>query len=139
MTKQKTGADLESIGAPKDTATITLFHPVSGDELRDGEGSPMYVEVYGQDSDVFRKIDRAIANRNIQKARKSRNSSLTADQMESQRLERIVKCVRSWNLVIGGQSPECDESTVREVMEKYDWLRDQAEEGIYDRANFLSS
>lgn len=139
MAKAKTGADLESIGAPKETTKVTLFHPVSGDELRDAEGNPMFVEVYGQDSETFRKVERAITNRNIQKAQKSRRASLTADQMESQRMERIVKCVKSWNLVIGGESPECEEPKVREVLEKYDWLRDQVEEGIYDRANFLES
>jgi hypothetical protein len=131
--------DISQIGTAEDTAKITLYHPFTGEELRDDNDDPMWVEVYGVDSDHYRKIDRDITNKNLQRAQKNRNAAITAERLEVQGLERVVKCVKNWHIVLGGETPDCDEKNVRSVFEDYPWVREQVQEGMSDRANFLQS
>lgn len=133
--------DLSSLSQREDTAKVELYHPTSGEQLTDDDGNPMWVEVFGQDSEHYRKLDQKITDRNIQRASRSRHGigGMSAEQLEAQELERIVGAVKSWHIVFGGEVPECTPAKVRDVFDALPWVRDAVAEGIRNRALFLGN
>jgi len=132
-------ADLGTFSAAQDTAKVELYDPRTGETLTDDDSAPMWVEVYGMDSAHYRKVDRDITNRNIGRAQRARGGlALTAEQLEANELERVVKCIKDWHIQMGGETPECTEANVRKVLEQVPALREQIEAGIRDRSRFFS-
>lgn len=129
-------ADLGNLGKVKETGTLVLHHPETDETLYDDDGNEMYVELYGQDSKQYKQITNAQQNRNIQKMQRGKRG-MTAEQMEANALEILAGCTVSWNIVINGEKPECDEATVKQVYTDYPWLREQVDNFIYDRTNFF--
>jgi len=131
--------DLSKLSAANDTAKVDIYDPVSGEILTDDDGSPMWVEVYGMDSKHYRQIDREITNRNIGRAQRAKGGlALTAEQLEANESERVIRCVKSWHVVFGGEALECTEANVRKVLDAVPALREQIEAGIRDRSRFFS-
>lgn len=140
-TKKKTGGDLSSIGTVQNTAVIELLHPATGEILCDDDNNPMWVEIYGQDSAEFKEIEHKITNKNLtrmQRSGRGARSSITAEQITSQEIERVVKVVKDWHIVVNGETPKVGEENVRQVFEEYPWVKEQVEDGLYNRQLFLA-
>jgi hypothetical protein len=127
--------------APKETgATVAILHPVT--RLETG----ITVTVLGTDSDVCKKVQRKQLNRRLELQTKSRSNkfSMTAEELEKEALDVLVACVVGWHT---GERPEiemnegewlpCTPDNVKRVLTELPWLKEQLDQEIGDRANFL--
>lgn len=131
---------LDTVGAPTETATMTLYHPSTDEPLTDDSGNEMWIEVYGRDSGRYKQVQHSQVNRQIQKAQRSGGRpSLTAEQQEAQALELLARCTKDWHVVIGGETPDCKVEKVREVYQQFPWVREQVDAFMHDRKAFLTA
>lgn len=129
--------DIGNLGKPQDTGRLVLHHPNTDEVLYDDEDNEMYIELYGQDSSKYKQITNAQQNRNLQKMQRNRRG-MTAEQMDANAMELLVGCTASWNIQLGGDKPECDEQTVKQVYTDYPWIREQVDSFVHDRSNFFT-
>lgn len=104
------------------------------------------ITVCGSDSQTFKTIQRKQLNRRIELSNKSRNKtlSMTAEEIELESLNTLVACTKSWSQD-GGDSIEmnegewlpCTPENVKRVYTELPWIREQVDQEIGDRNNFL--
>lgn len=136
-TKKGSAMDLSNIGTFSETSSLQLLHPATDETLYDDDGKAFEVVVYSPTSAKVKQLQHEQTNRRIQKASRSRNISLTAEQLEAQQLDLISKIVKDWHLILNGSVPECTPAKVKEVFETYPWIYEQVTNFFDDRRNFL--
>jgi len=134
--------DIDDIKIEKEGTDMQILHPATGEPLWEertdeetGKVSsiPVTLQLVGQDSDIYKKISNRITNKRV----KMKAGRLTAERMDSDTAEIIEGCTVGWssNLVLSGAAP----ANAKEIYQGRKWLRDQAEQHIHDRANYLGN
>jgi hypothetical protein len=132
-------ADLLAIGKTKETTDVTLYNPITSEVLTNDDGSEMTVTVHGPYSSKYKSISHQQQNRRLQKAQRTGGKlNLSAEEIEASALDLLVKCVADWNITLGGEKPECNESKVREVFTDLPWVREQVDAALGDAQAFLA-
>lgn len=134
--KEKTlsGFDLGSFDGIDQATKMNVCHPGTGVPLLNEAGENIFIEVYGKDSDVYRKTQRGITDRRL----KARQGSITAERIEAEATEVLAACTKSWNLVVDGAVPDCNAGKAKTVYARFKWLKEQVDDYIAERANFLA-
>ena len=110
---------------------VNIVHPSTGAPLG------ITIKVISPDSEKYRKLSNRTRNRSINAVKKGKNS-LTAEMMDENAMELLVGSVLSWEGVTwAGQVMECNEVNVRSVFTKFPWIKEQVDEFLGDRANFI--
>lgn len=125
--------DLGKLPGATDKERMNVCHPGTGEPLLGDDGENVFIELYGKDSDQYRKAQRSISDRRL----KSRSGSMTAERLEAEANEVLAHCVADWNIVVGGEVPECTFKNARDMFNRFKWLKEQVDEFIAERANFL--
>lgn len=128
-------------------ATLTVLHPVNGTPLKALDGENITITLYGIDSDVYVKANNASRDQSVEELRRRAKFSSSADGYRGSKI--LAKCTIGWHGVpktwLGGEQGD------DEVPYSYDnalalynnrgvkWLRDQVDEFIADRSNFLKA
>lgn len=123
---------LRSVGAVKETATVTFHNPKTRQPLLNGDGSPMTMTFYGPYSKVYKK-----AMQDRQKAKLSELASkgdltaLTEEDIldgdaEDETNEMMIACAESWNLTVADAPEPFSPEAIRAVFAEFPWARDQA-------------
>lgn len=132
-----------SIFAFKTTAsdsgvTMTVRNPATGLPL-DGET----ITLLGRDAKVYRdhvaKRERALLD-HVNNTRKA--PKLSHDQIKQQAVEDLVVLTTGWNLTnVDGEPLPFSKDAARDIYmaPEMAWLREQVEEFVGDRANFLTA
>lgn len=114
-------------------AELHLRHPVTFEPLSD-ENGPVLIKLVGRDSARYRNAFYEISKEN---AVNNPRRSLTVDESENSASMLAAKCTIGWtNLSIDG----AEDFSVQNAFELYSrrrWVRDQVEEFIRMRENFL--
>lgn len=131
--------DLSTL-ALKDTTTVQLRHPVTGELLfADAKKEkPVSVELYGTSSKQYRNAVTAMQNRQLK--RTAKKEKVSAEVMRDESIELLVACTASAsNLSLNGK-PISDEASVRGLLSDpaYSWVKDQIDEALGDTSNFLA-
>jgi len=112
---------------------MPVLHPTTGEVLKDEKGQIASIRLAGVDSDIYRKAANIITNRRV---KGSRNPKMTAEKLDADTLELVCKCTLSWTgILIKEKVPK----TAEELYAGAKWLRQQAEEWMHDRANYLGN
>jgi hypothetical protein len=110
-------------------AELVITHPVTGQD------TDIKFTLAGSDSEQYRKAQRLIQNRRLQKPGRMK---LDAAVIEKEALELLAACVISWKGVqLDGMELPCTRENAMGVFERFPWLRDQCDNFIGDRQNFL--
>lgn len=131
--------DLSNLAIADDaSADMTLLHPVDGSPLLGEDGRPVTITLLSEDSEEYRKNQRAIINRRLSQ-RGARQGKYTAEMATSDALETLVASTRGWskNFNVDGKPLEFTPQNVRELYRRFPWVQQQAEAFISDRTNFL--
>lgn len=116
---------------PSDNAAIQLKHPVSKADL-DG----MTISVSGHDSATFKNAIKERAK--AQMSRKTTDVDFTANDKEA--VELLAKCTTGWTgITEGGKELQFTVANAIYIYTKYNWIREQIDAAIGDRANFFMS
>lgn len=132
-------SNYDTAAASDEGAVMEVIHPGTGDVIRDPEtGEAMTLTLLGVDSTAYQQAFRKNMNRRLNAKAKGQDK-MTAEQLESEAIERLVLCTKGWTHVgLDGEVLDCTEANARLVYTRFPWLRMQADEFIADRANFLS-
>ena len=119
---------------------VAILHPTTGLPLG------ITVVVCGSDSETFRAINRKQLNRKLEQQQKQRNrqGAMTAEVLEVESMDVLVACTKSWRTGDRNQIEfddnewlECTAENVRRMYEELPWLKEQIDQEIGDRNNFL--
>lgn len=115
---------------------LILRHPVTDEELRDEDG-PVAITLYGADSKKFKAAASAIAEANQRKKRK-----VTTLAVQEQNAVKVLAAVTmGWSNMCLDEAGalEFNRQNVIDVYTKFSWIREQVDEFIADRSNFLQA
>lgn len=126
--------DLQSfVESKRDSAWLTVEHPVTK------APTTMRIQVASSDSEVFRRIDRKIKNRNMNAARKSKNA-MTVEALEAGGMELLTGITLGWeNVTMRGEPLPFNQENVRKLYEDFPFIKEQVDEFVTERAHFFSS
>lgn len=130
---------LDTRRAADEGAVMEVRHPVTNEVLKQDNGEPVTITLAGRDSDRVKRLQRATLDRRLAGGRR-RNLSFTADEIDKNRLEELVALTLGWSgIVLRGSLIEPTAENARDLYQTVDWVREQAEEFVDDRANFLKA
>jgi hypothetical protein len=133
---------------------LHIRHPVTGAPLYDEQdvsdlhpnGTPSTITLLGIDSPEYIKMQQEITNRRLQQVagggRKAGKMTVTAEQLEADAVEQYVAIAKEWSGIrLNGQPLPCTEATKRKLFGStgWRWLREQIDECIVDRSNYLGN
>ena len=135
-------AKLSPKTAAENGVPIVIRHP----ETNLPFAPSLTITVYGADSDTCKKIQRKQLNRRMEMAQRSRTNKarITAEESENEGLDVLVACTKAWHTgeraeleMNEGEWLPCTPENVRRVYEDLPWLKEQIDQEISDRTNFL--
>jgi len=126
-------ADLNFTNTPAQKMELT--HPTTEEVLLGSDGNPIWIELYGSDSDVFRKSIREYGNRKLKKGTKKQ----TMEELEQTSSVLLARATKGWsnNFEVDGEKIKCSEKAAKELYADYSWIREQVDLFINERSNFL--
>jgi hypothetical protein len=130
---------LRDVGTVKDTTTITLFHPATGKDLLNADGTPMTVTVHGPYSERYKTVLRDQQQRRMtDMTRAAARTNMTPEEIDAFAQELMTRCIEDWSLTLEGDDklPFSAEAATT-VLAEFPWLRDQINAAIGDVAGFL--
>lgn len=131
--------DLGSLVISSEAVEMQLSNPVTNEPMFVDE-KPVALLMVGMDSEEWRKADRKITNRRLKVQKGGRNVKITAEELEFENQEKTLACVVGFkNIIVNGQPLEFSTENVRELFKNLPWLKRQAEDFIYDEANFIKA
>ena len=130
-------ANINTSYTPDDGSVLELRGPDNGPLIND-DGTPMTITLLGQDSDVVTKARNSVTNRLL----KPRNRGvLTAEGSQADGAMILAKATIAWNITLGGTKPALTYEAALQLYSnpKLAFIREQADEHIGERANFLKA
>lgn len=136
--------DVDVVTGANKGFTLTLFHPVTQLD------TDMKITVLGQDSDKFKELVGAQNQERVKKLTKGgqfRAKVATLKEIESNSIQILAGCTTGWENVCEGKDQETKaplplpfslENAVS-LYTKYPWIKEQVDEAIGNRANFMPS
>lgn len=115
-------------------ATMQVRHPETEDAI---EG--MTITLLGQDSGVYKKILLAKQQAALSRISKGKKAvDLDATKLGEDSIDDLVKLTVGWEgFTLDGKKLDATPDNVRMVYAEWNWLREQAQEFVADRAHFF--
>ncbi|MBF0394893.1 MAG: hypothetical protein HQL38_19630 [Alphaproteobacteria bacterium] len=130
-------ASLDTAAVANSGAVMTLLHPATRQPLAGDDGNPITITLAGQDSEAWRKAQRAVSNRRLAARGKSK---LTAEDLEAESLAMLAQCTLGWTgVALDGKPLDCTQANARQLYERLPWVREQADDFVADRANYMAA
>lgn len=136
MSESKRGFDLNELNveAADEGVWMQLEHPADGTPLENDQGQAMRIKLAGRDSERFKRIQRRLGDRRLSGKKKN----LSFREAESEALNLLANCTLDWEGIQENDEPvEFTDENVKRLYQKYPWIKDQVDEFITDRTNFL--
>lgn len=131
----KNGFDLSQLDTKKaaeDGFTLRLLHP------RTGEALPVELELLGVDSEICQRTLKEQQRKRLAQAVKSRRMAITPEELEAEGIELLAAATRGWKgMQLDGKPVEFSNEAARLLYMRFPWIREQVDQAISDRANFL--
>lgn len=126
---------LDTVKASNSGAVMQVRHPTTGAVI-DG----VTVTLLGIDSDAYREREAITADKRLQKILKRSGNKLSTSEMREDTLNMLVACTVGWEgVVLDGAPLPFNPANARKLYQRVPWLREQVEEFVGDRANFLGN
>lgn len=111
---------------------LALTHPETGARL----GATMLL--LGADAEEYQRQVRAFQKKRTQQFLRQRKYTLSPEEAEEEAIELLVVATLGWkDVVVDGKPLEFNHDNARMLYTRFPWLREQVQEAVTDRANFL--
>jgi len=125
-------------------ATMTLMDPKSDltrpyrRDQADPESAPITITCLGRDSKVWRRMQHAQQSRRLTAAMRKGKMKFDAEAAAADALDLLVACVVDWDgIELEGKPWPCTEANRRKLLAGCEWMREQIDEFVDDRATYL--
>lgn len=113
-------------------AELEVLDPVTGESVG------VFITLAGADSSVHRKTMAMIAKRRINGAKGFRNKGYDPEKFEAESIEVLAACTLAWKgVVVDGSSLPCSRDNAVRLYTRFPWLREQVEQFVSDRTEYL--
>lgn len=113
-------------------AEIELKHPVNG------EGIGSFISIIGTDSDTYQSAIAALRNKRIEAAKNAKTVNMTAEDIDEQNIDLLAACTTGFrDLILDGETVVFSVANAKKIYTRFKWIRDQIDNEIGDRSNFL--
>lgn len=129
-------ADLDFTAPAEEGAIMEVRHPVTGETLRHEDGHPFTITLVGRDSERFLKLVRQQSDRRIQASLRTRQPISTVS-VEKDDIELLVNATLAWDILLDKKPAENSQKAYRDAYARFRWLKEQVDEFVGSRANFL--
>lgn len=132
-------AAYDTVAASDRGADLELILPNGKPILDEKTGKPWTIKLMGVDSRQYQDSQHKVANRRINRRSRTRKG-LSAEELDSDQLEVLLDVTSSWfGIQLGPNDPplEFTRENARLVYTRFPWIRDQAEDFIGERSNYL--
>ena len=118
-------------------ARMVLTNPVTEAELLGDDQKPVWIDLHGSDSPLFRRATRAYGNKKLQKQKQKQ----TIEEIEEVASRILAASTVAWsdNFVVNGERLECTPEKAEWLYTEFTWVREQVDAFVNERANFLAS
>lgn len=131
MTEQQQ-FDLADLSPAADTVEVEVFDP------RTRRGTGIFITVASKDSAVYKRKLREQINRRFKQMGRRIAVQMTAEENEAEALELLVAVTTAWRgVVFKGEALDLSEKNARMIYEQVPVIREQVEDAINDRGNFM--
>lgn len=109
------------------SSVLTLRHPATGEDL------DITITLLGKDSPEYRKAVSKTGN-----ARLGSRKKLTVEQAQQDGIDLLTAVTVGWSgLEENGEALPYTQDNAKRIYREYSWIREQADEFVHDRANFM--
>tara|TARA_B110000093_G_scaffold142590_1_gene153719 strand:+ start:4090 stop:4488 length:399 start_codon:yes stop_codon:yes gene_type:complete len=129
--------DLKDLTPNTDDIVISVVHPVTGDALKNDDGTAMTITVLSPFSKGYKKLQHEQITKRLKKAQKSKSEDIDYSDIEEATLEVLSKATKSWNVTFDGEKPECTVDKAKAMYEDVFWLKTQIEEEVTESMAFM--
>lgn len=98
-----------------------------------------YIDVVSKDSPEYQRVFKAQVTKSVQRTTKAGGKvKVTGDTADADRLELLVACTKGWNgFELNGREFPYTQRNANTLYTRFKFIREQVEEFIADRGNFL--
>lgn len=128
--------DLADIKISLDAMECEIRHPQTAEVLKNAEGEPFVIHVYGHDSEQYKKHARKLLDLRL----KGKKKDLGANEIEAEAIELLISLTVGWSGIVFDKKPLVfSTAAARDLYGNpaYAWLKEQVEAFVQDRSNFL--
>ena len=130
------GIDLAALDTRKGADVgfhLALRHPISNEPLG------LWIHLLGADSEAYQEQLREFRRRRADALKRNLRANLSAAEIEAEGLELLAAVTRGWsdNMTLEGEKLAFSPDAARKLYERFPWIREQADQGVHERANFL--
>ena len=131
--------DIANFVPTTDTTEVVLKNPVDGEVLTNKDNTPMTVTMYLPHSKAYKEVRHAQTNRRIQASQKKGSKTITAEEIEQETLDLLVKTTAGWNLTYKEKQPKFSEDVAKEIYSVAPFIAEQLFEGVAEAEVFTKS
>lgn len=119
-------------------ADMELMHPVDNEVMLQDNKSPITIKLVGTDSKAYRNKNRDFQRKRIAKMTKSRTKTIDYTVSDEDACELLAECTIGWSgIVVEGKPLEFSKENAEILYMQFNWIREQVDAFIGDRANFF--
>lgn len=134
--------DLSNFDTTNSGISVLHLRAPTGQLIIDEDsGDPVTISLLGSDSDVYQKLSRKQNARRLKHNIGRRGGlKVSPEELEEDALEILVACTVSWdNVVFNGTRLECNPANIRKLYSELPFVREQVDEFVAERENFLGN
>ena len=131
--------DISAFIPTVDTVDVELKNPVNMEVMTNADGSPMTITMYLPHSKQYKEVRHAQTNKRIQESQKKNRKTITAEEIENETLDLLVKTTAGWNITYKDKQPKFSEDVAREIYELAAFIPEQLFEGVAEAEVFTKT
>lgn len=136
-TKKDPTMDIANFIPSVDTVDVELKNPVTGETLFNADKTPMTITMFLPHSKQYKEVRHEQTNRRIQASQKRGSKPITAQEIESETLDLLVKTTAGWNITFKEKHlTKFDPTLAKEVYEVAPFIPEQLYEGVAEAEVF---
>ena len=128
--------DLNVLGTAQESCVMELLHPVTQEVILDDKGKAFSLSLLSADTNKYK----AEYSKVIKLAR-SKKTEQTMRESEERACELLAEVTTDCHLIMDGKKVVNDKASICELYlnPQYSWIREQVEQFMRDRSNFIKS
>ena len=128
---------LLSIGKTKDTKTFELLDPITEEVLKNADGSPMTITVYGPYASAYALRISEMNRDELNEKASSGETKLTDDEIEDRMLRSAAAKIADWRITIDKDPEPFSVEKAIEVLRQFRYVMFQVLAEVGNTENFF--
>ena len=132
--------DISNFIPTVDTVDVEIKSPVDQSVMKNEDGTPMTITMYLPHSKEYKAVRHDQTNRRIQASQKKGGNKVTAQEIEAETIELLVKTTAGWDVTYKGKHlKEFDPKVAKEMYELATFISEQLFEGVAEAEVFTKN